>query len=100
MTHLQQLSYFLCSEILVFTSLSPAPCDDMILTFICVVSWAICILEIIGIDVPDEIEQAVRIRSTSIKRNGNHLKKNTCQKSDPRRLPHHLGKKILPRSTA
>merc|ERR1712194_92613 len=35
------------------------PCDDFIILFTCLVSWAICILETAGVDVPDEIEFAV-----------------------------------------
>lgn len=34
-------------------------CDDCIIIFMVVVSWAVCILELVGIDVPEEIEQAV-----------------------------------------
>ena len=36
-------------------------CDEMILTFTCIATWAICILEIAGIDVPREIEVAVHL---------------------------------------
>lgn len=33
--------------------------DDMIILCVCVVTWAICILNLIGCDVPDEIEMCV-----------------------------------------
>ena len=34
-------------------------CDEFILIFMCLISWTICILEMIGIDVPDALEAAV-----------------------------------------
>jgi len=35
------------------------PCDDFIILFTCIVGWAVCILNMAGVDVPDEIEIAV-----------------------------------------
>ncbi|CAD7924242.1 unnamed protein product [Amoebophrya sp. A120] len=40
-------------------SIRNGPCDEFILTFMCIVSWTICILETAGYDVPDEIEVIV-----------------------------------------
>jgi len=34
-------------------------CDNCILTFVCLLSWSICLLEACGYDVPDEIEFCV-----------------------------------------
>mmetsp|Transcript_2931 Transcript_2931/g.7927 ORF Transcript_2931/g.7927 Transcript_2931/m.7927 type:complete len:205 (-) Transcript_2931:20-634(-) len=36
-------------------------CDDCILWTVCLASWAVCILQCVGVDVPDELENAVDV---------------------------------------